>query len=335
MVVGDEFIGVALGSVGFFEDVGFFGGVVELTRGAIKSDEDFFAEFVTSGFDGFGDGFQGVLGGGKSRGKSTFVTDGGGKSAFFEFRLEGVENLGSGAKGFGEGREFFRNDHEFLEVNRGVAMRAAVEDIHHRHWENLGVWSTEVFVKWLADLSCSGFGAGERNGQDRVGADFFLRRGAIHSDHRFVHGDLVSGIDADERRGEEFGDVENGFVDTLPEVFGLVAITKLDGFMLTGTRSAWDSSATNGSACELDVRLDGRIATGIKDLAGANGKNGRISHKVVDLVVFGKVKPLRKQVPERVARRFAVLIDEPSVPNCIWKTSYLKNSTSAGVLHAR
>jgi hypothetical protein len=184
-------------------------------------------------------------------------------------------------------------------------MRATVEDIHHRHWENLGVWSTEVFIKWLTDLRGSGFGAREGNGQDRIGADFFLRRGAIHSDHRFIHRDLVSGIDADEGWSEEFGDVENGFVHTLAEIFGFVAITKLDGFMLTGARSAWDSSATNGSACEFNVRLDGGISTGIKDLAGANGKNGRISHKVVDLVVFGKVKPLRKQVPERLARRFA------------------------------
>jgi hypothetical protein len=55
----------------------------------------------------------------------------------------------------------------------------------------------------------------------------------------------------------------------------------------------------------------------------------------VDLVVFGKVKPLRKQVPEWLARRFAVLFNEPSVPKRPQKNSYPKKSTSAGVLHAR
>jgi hypothetical protein len=46
---------------------------------------------------------------------------------------------------------------------------------------------------------------------------------------------------------------------------------------------------------------------------------------VVDLVVFGKVKPLRKQVPERLARRFAVLFVEPSVP----KRNYIATTGSA------
>ena len=102
MVVGDEFVGRALGSVGFLEDIGFFGRVVEFAGGAVERDEDILAELVASGLHGLGDGVEGVLGAGERGGETALVTDGGGELAAFEFALERVENLGAGAKGLGE-----------------------------------------------------------------------------------------------------------------------------------------------------------------------------------------------------------------------------------------
>ncbi len=43
-----------------------------------------------------------------------------------------------------------------------------------------------------------------------------------------------------------------------------------------------------------------------------------------------KVKPLRKQVPERVARRFAVLFDEPSVPKRNYIVTMARGAVPSG-----
>ena len=68
-VVGHEFVGGAFRAVGFLEDVGFLVGGVEFTGGAVERDEDIFAELVTGGFHGLGDGVEGVLGAGKGGGQ--------------------------------------------------------------------------------------------------------------------------------------------------------------------------------------------------------------------------------------------------------------------------
>ena len=50
-----------------------------------------------------------------------------------EQALERVEDLDAPAHRFGEARRADRNDHELLHVDVVVGMRAAVDDVHHRH----------------------------------------------------------------------------------------------------------------------------------------------------------------------------------------------------------
>jgi hypothetical protein len=51
--------------------------------------------------------------------------------------------------------KFFRalgHHHEFLEVDRGVGVRAAVDDVHHGDGQDLGVGTAEVLEERLAEL---------------------------------------------------------------------------------------------------------------------------------------------------------------------------------------
>ena len=52
---------------------------------------------------------------------------------------------------FAEGRRADGHDHELLEVDVVVGVLAAVEDVHHRHGQDLGVGAAEVAVERQAD----------------------------------------------------------------------------------------------------------------------------------------------------------------------------------------
>ena len=53
--------------------------------------------------------------------------------AFFRIAAQRVEDLGAGAQRLGERRQADRHHHELLEVDAAVGVRAAVQDVHHRH----------------------------------------------------------------------------------------------------------------------------------------------------------------------------------------------------------
>ena len=83
--------------------------------------------------DRFEDGFQRFLVRTQVRREAAFVADRRAQAAALQHRLQRVEDLGAGAQRFGERIEADRQHHEFLQVDVVVGMRAAVDDVHHRH----------------------------------------------------------------------------------------------------------------------------------------------------------------------------------------------------------
>ena len=151
--------------------------VVEFRGGDIEGDEDFLAELVAGFLHRRGDGLERIVGALEVRREAAFVADRGREAAAFEHALERVENLAAGAERFGKGRHAFRHDHELLEIDRRIGVRAAVDDVHHRHREHLGVRSAEIFEERNAELRGGRLRVGERDGEDGVGAELgFVRR---------------------------------------------------------------------------------------------------------------------------------------------------------------
>ena len=62
------------------------------------------------------------------------------------------------------------HDHEFLEVDGGVGVGAAVDDVGHGHRQDFGVGPTEVLEEGLAEGCGGGFGVGQGDCEDGVGA---------------------------------------------------------------------------------------------------------------------------------------------------------------------
>jgi hypothetical protein len=92
-------------------------------------------------------------------------------------------------------------------------------------------------------------------------------------DHRAVDADLVAGIVADERGGDDLDalTLADAFEAPLPSIAFLVAVAQFDGLVLAGGGAGGHRGAAEGAAGEFHVDFDGRIAAGIDDFAGSDG----------------------------------------------------------------
>ncbi len=75
-------------------------------------------------------------------------------------------------------------------------MGAAIDDVHHRHRQKMGVRAADIAIERQAGGFGGSLGDGQRNAEDGVGAEARLVRRAVELDHRLVDLDLVFGIQA-------------------------------------------------------------------------------------------------------------------------------------------
>ena len=162
--------------------------------------------------------------------------------------------------------------------------------------------SSEIFEEGDADLLGCGFGRGERNGQNGIGAHLFLVLRAIKTDHRLVDGDLVERVHSHEFGREDFLNVGDRLGHALSQIYRLNAVAKLPGLVLSGGGSAGHGGAPQGASCEFDVGFYGWIAARVNDLAGYDGCNEGIGHGCGVFSVVGS----RNSFARSVASRFIV-----------------------------
>ncbi len=136
-----------LALVALLEDVLLLFLVVELAGRGIERDGDLLAGLVAGRFDGFEDQFDGFVVRLERRSKAAFIADRRVVALLLEHALQRVEGLGSPAQRVAEALRADGHDHEFLEVDVRVGMRAAIEHVHHRRGQHAGVDAAEVAVE--------------------------------------------------------------------------------------------------------------------------------------------------------------------------------------------
>ena len=177
-----------------------------------------------------------------------------------EDRLEIVEDLGGHAESLPERVGAHRHDHEFLDVHVVVGVLAAVEDVGHRHGDVMGDDAADVPVKGKLHRLRGRLGAGERDAEDRVGAEGALVFRSVQGDHRVVDLPLVEAVHADDFRSDLIEDVADGLENPLAEVPFLVPVPQLQHLVLPGRGAGGDGGPSGDSRQEGDLGLDGRIA---------------------------------------------------------------------------
>ena len=125
------------------------------------------------------------------------------------------------------------------------------------------------------------FGHGQRRAQNRVGAEARLVLRAVELNQGLIDLGLTRGIQADERLPDLSVDVLYGLPDTLSQVPPHVAVAQLDRFPLPRGRTRWHGGASQGTAHQDRVHLNGRMAATIEDLLGDNLGNLLTSHSAL------------------------------------------------------
>ena len=152
-------------------------------------------------------------------------------------------------------------------------MRTAVDDVQQRHGHRPRGLSSETAVEREPGVGCCGLGDCERDPEDRVRSQAALRRRAVEFDQRVVDRPLVVCVKAHDRGGDLAVDMPDCARDALAEPGG-VAVTQLDGFVLTRGGPGRNRRHAAGTGSELDLDLDGRVAARVEDLPRVDGGNG-------------------------------------------------------------
>ena len=119
----------------------------EFARRAVHRDFHVVARLVACILDCLDNRVERIVDSVELGGKSALVTDSGGKPPALEQLRERMENLGPHADGLFLGFRADRTDHEFLERDGSVRVRASVDDVHHRDGKDMGVRPADVAVE--------------------------------------------------------------------------------------------------------------------------------------------------------------------------------------------
>ena len=188
---------------------------------------------------------------------------------------ESLVDLGPDAHAVSERRGAGRHHHELLEVDRVVGVSTPVQHVHHRHRDQLrrtGVLGAccrielgEVVVQRLARIGRRRPGGGQRDPEDRVGAEAALVRRPVELDHRPVERRLLGGSRTPDRLRDLPVHICDGLGDSLsaPEVS---SVAKLDGLELAGGGSRGNDREAASARVEHDLDLDRRVAPRVEHL---------------------------------------------------------------------
>jgi hypothetical protein len=149
-----------------------------------------------------------------------------------------------------------------------VRVRAAVDDIHHRHRHRVRALA-ERTVQTPALRVGHRMGIRQRDRQQGIGAETALVVGTVKRNHGVIDACLVGCVHAEQGVTQCAVDVRHGLAHTLAEVTARILVTQFDGLAGAGRGTGGYGGAAHGAAGKRDLGLDGRVAARIDNLAPA------------------------------------------------------------------
>jgi hypothetical protein len=185
-----------------------------------------------------------------------------------------VEDFGATPDCFGQRLGANRHDHELLEVDLIVGMLTAVDDVHHRHRQQLRGNAADIAVERQSARVGRRLRGSEADAQDRIGAEpaFVLR--SVERDQGRVDFRLVLRFHADDRAGDVAAHGLDRLRHALAHVAGLVAVALFDSLVRAGRRPGRHRRAAHAAVLQQNLHFHRRIAAGIEDLAGVDVDDG-------------------------------------------------------------
>ena len=179
-----------------------------------------------------------------------------------------MEDFGTHAHGFREALRADWHDHEFLDVDRIVSMRAAIDDVHHRRRQNAGIGSTHISVEGHSRALGSSFCKCHGDAQNRIRAEAGLVFRSIQIDHQHVDHALFGCVQTSQFVEDFTIHGVNGLQHALAEITRLVPITLFMGLIRTRRSARRDCRAAERAIFQRHINFDGWVASAIQDFPG-------------------------------------------------------------------
>ena len=190
--------------------------------------------------------------------------------AGLQLGLQRMEDFRPPAHRLGDRPGADRHHHELLEVDRVVGVCAAVDDVHHRHRQQVGGDAADIGMQRQPARIGRRLGDGETDAKDGIGPQPRLVRRAVEFDHRRVDFALLLGVDARQRVEDLAIDRFAGLADAFAAITCRVAVTLLDRLVRPRRCPRRNGGATERPVFQHDVDLDRRVAAAIENLAGVD-----------------------------------------------------------------
>ena len=198
------------------------------------------------------------------RSEAAFIAHRSRIAALLQHALQRVENLGAPAQRFGKFLRAVRHNHELLRIHGIVGVRAAVQDVHHRHRQQARRDAAQIAIQRRLLRRGRRARHGHRDRQNRVRAQLALVRSAVQLDHVPVDRPLAAPHPAQQRTARCASSI---FVTALQRAFAqvarLIAVAKLDRFMLARRCAGGNRRAAHTAIGQINIGLHRRIAAAV------------------------------------------------------------------------
>lgn len=181
-----------------------------------------------------------------------------------------MEHLGAHTQPLTERRSTDGTYHELLKGYGGIAVRATVDDVHHRHRHHIGVRTAQITIEGQSEVVGRSLRNGERHAQNGIGAEARLGRRTVQIDHHAVDTALLQCRDTQQCGCYNFIHVGHGLQRTLAAVARRVAVTQFESLMLARRGARGHRRTAACARFEFYVYLYRGVAARVEYLAGRN-----------------------------------------------------------------
>ncbi len=200
-----------------------------------------------------------------------------------------MEYLSTHTHTFGDILGADRADHEFLESDGGVGVRATVDDIHHGNGQHVAVRSADVTIERQAQIVGGSVGDREGNTQNRIRAQLALGCRSVQFDHGLVDETLLEAGHPDDFRSDLLIDVLHSLEDTFAAVALRIPVTQFERLVLAGRSPGRNRCHSDHTGFEFNLAFNRRVSSGIKDFPTCNSYNSHNKYSLT-LIKFAGTK---------------------------------------------
>ena len=149
-------------------------------------------------------------------------------------------------------------------------MLPAIDDVHHRHWQDMGIYAANIAIERKATCIRRRFRYRKADAQNGIRAQVRFIVGAIQINHDRIDIFLLLGVQFDQGFKNWPVNGLNRLKHALAHIFGHIAIALFNGFIRTCRGARRDCRTAETAVLQHDINFNRRISPAVEDLACVN-----------------------------------------------------------------